>query len=140
MADTFTIEVATPERLLAREQAVRAQIPAKEGYIGVLSGHAALLSELGIGAMTFVTPEDHQYSMAIRGGYLEILNDNVRVLTDEAEQASEINVTQAEHDLREAQNEMINPSLGMDIAAALIAYKHAQARIDTARKAANKEE
>ena len=55
MADTFTIEVATPERLLAREQAVRAQIPAKEGYIGVLPGHAALLSELGIGAMTFVT-------------------------------------------------------------------------------------
>lgn len=140
MADTFTIEIATPERLLAREQAVRAQIPAKEGYIGVLPGHAALLSELGIGAMTFVTANDHRYSMAIRGGYLEILNDNVRVLTDEAEKSQEIDVTQAEKDLRQAQHEMINPSLGMDIAAALIAYKHAQARIDAARKSASKEE
>src|SRR5450759_887023 len=114
MADTFTIEVATPERLLAREQAVRAQIPAKEGYIGVLPGHAALLSELGIGAMTFVTPKGQQHSMSIRGGYLEILNDTVRVLTDQAENASEINVSQAEKDLREAQSAMIDPSLGMD--------------------------
>ena len=65
MADTFTIEIATPERLLSREQAVRAQIPAKEGYIGVLPGHAALLSELGIGALTYVTPENHTHSMAI---------------------------------------------------------------------------
>lgn len=140
MADTFTIEIATPERLLAREQAVRAQIPAKEGYIGVLPGHAALLSELGIGAMTFVTADDHRYSMAISGGYLEILNDNVRVLTDQAEKSQEIDVNQAEKDLRHAQHEMIHPSFGMDIAAALIAYKHAQARIDAARKAATKEE
>src|SRR5947209_3882791 len=101
MADTFTIEVATPERLLAREQAVRAQIPAKEGYIGVLPGHAALLSELGIGAMTFLTPENHQFSLAIQGGYLEILNDVVRVLTDVAENASEINFGQAQIYLRD---------------------------------------
>ncbi len=50
MADVFEIEIATPERLLAREKAVRAQIPAKDGYIGVLPDHAPLLSELGIGA------------------------------------------------------------------------------------------
>ena len=57
MADTFDIEIATPERLLAREKAVRAQIPAKDGYIGVLPDHAPLLSELGIGALTYTTPE-----------------------------------------------------------------------------------
>ena len=56
MADTFEIEIATPERLLAREKAMRAQIPAKDGYIGVLPDHAALLSELGIGALTYTTP------------------------------------------------------------------------------------
>ena len=57
MADTFDIEIATPERLLAREKAIRAQIPAKDGYIGVLPDHASLLSELGIGALTYTTPE-----------------------------------------------------------------------------------
>jgi F-type H+-transporting ATPase subunit epsilon len=85
MADTFEIEIATPERLLAREKVVRSQIPAKDGYIGVLPDHASLLSELGVGALTFTTPEDHRYSIAVCGGFLEIHNNVVRVLTDMAE-------------------------------------------------------
>jgi F-type H+-transporting ATPase subunit epsilon len=140
MADTFEIEIATPERLLAREQAIRAQIPAAEGYIGVLPDHAPLLSELGIGAMTYTTPGDHRFSLAVRGGFLEINNNVVRVLVDIAEKADEINVSQAEKDLKQAQDAMINPALGIDIASALIAARHAQARIDAARKETTKEE
>jgi F-type H+-transporting ATPase subunit epsilon len=140
MADTFEIEIATPERLLAREQAIRAQIPAAEGYIGVLPGHAPLLSELGIGAMTYTTPGDHRFSLAVSGGFLEINNNVVRVLVDIAEKADEIDVSQAEKDLKQAQEAMINPALGIDIASALIAARHAQARIDAARKEATKEE
>ena len=140
MADTFEIEIATPERLLARERAIRAQIPARDGYIGVLPDHAPLLSELGIGAMTYTTPEDHRYSLAIRGGFLEINNNVVRVLSDIAEKGQEIDVNEAEKDLKRAQDEMINPALGIDIAAALIAVRHAQARIDAARKQMAKEE
>ena len=140
MADTFDIEIATPERLLAREKAIRSQIPAKDGYIGVLPGHAPLLSELGIGALTYTTPEDHRFSIAVRGGFLEIYDNVVRVLTDVAEKGQEINVSQAEKDLKQAQDAMVNPALGIDIASALIAARHAQARIDAARKEAAKEE
>ena len=140
MADTFEIEIATSERLLAREKAVRAQIPAKDGYIGMLPDHAALLSELGIGALTFTTPEDHRFSLAVCGGFLEIKDNIVRVLTDVAEKGHEIDATKAEKELKEAQDAMVNPALGIDIASALIAARHAQARIDAARKAANKEE
>jgi F-type H+-transporting ATPase subunit epsilon len=140
MADTFEIEIATPERLLAREKAVRSQIPAKDGYIGVLPDHAALLSELGIGALTFTTPEDHRYSIAICGGFLEIHDNVVRVLTDVAERGHEIDVSKAEKDLKQAQDAMVNPALGIDIASALTAALHAQARIDAARKEAAKEE
>ena len=139
-ASTFDIEIATPERLLYKETAIRAQIPAKDGYIGVLPDHAPLLSELGIGALTYTTPGDHFFSLAINGGYLEIYDNVVRVLSDVAEKSQEIDVTQAEKDLKHAQDAMINPALGMDIAAALIAARHAQARIDAARKAANNEE
>jgi hypothetical protein len=49
-------------------------------------------------------------------------------------------VSQAEKDLKQAQDAMINPALGIDIASALIAARHAQARIDAARKEATKEE
>ncbi len=92
MADTFEIEIATPERLLAREKAVRAQIPAKDGYIGMLPDHAPLLSELGIGALTYTTPGDLRFSLAIVGGFLEIKDNVVRVLSDIAEKGHEIDV------------------------------------------------
>ena len=140
MADTFDIEIATPERLLAREKAVRAQIPAKDGFIGVLPDHAALLSELGIGALTYTTPSNQLFSMAIAGGFLEIHNNVVRVLTDVAEKGQEIDVSRAERALKRAQDAMINPALGIDIASAISASLRAQARIDAARKAAAKEE
>ena len=140
MSDAFEIEIATPERLLAREKAVRSQIPAKDGYIGVLPDHAPLVSELGIGALTYTTPENHRYSLAICGGFLEINNNVVRVLTDVAEKGHEIDVSRAEQALKRAQDAMVNPALGIDIASALTAALHAQARIDAARKAATKEE
>jgi F-type H+-transporting ATPase subunit epsilon len=140
MADTFDIEIATPERLLAREKAVRAQIPAKDGFIGVLPDHAALLSELGIGALTYTTPSDQLFSIAISGGFLEILDNVVRVLSDVAEKGQEIDVSRAEKALKRAQDAIVNPALGIDIASALIASRRAQARIDAARKAVNREE
>jgi F-type H+-transporting ATPase subunit epsilon len=90
--------------------------------------------------MTYTTPGDHRFSLAIRGGFLEIHNNVVRVLTDIAELGNEIDVSQAEKDLKHAQDAMINPALGIDIASALIAVRHAQARIDAARKETTKEE
>ena len=44
MADTFEIEIATPEKLVVRQRAETAQIPGKDGYMGILPGHAALLA------------------------------------------------------------------------------------------------
>ena len=140
MADFFELEIATPDRLLVREKAIRAQVPCMNGYIGVLPDHAALLSELGIGALTYVTPEDHRFSFAIKHGFVEILDNHVRILADDAAPGHEIDTTQAEVDLRNAQQEMLNPAIGMDIASALTAYMHAQAKIDAARKHVNKEE
>ena len=140
MADSFDLEIATPDRPLVHERAVRAQIPCRDGYIGVLPDHAPLLSEMGIGVLTYVTPEDHRFTLAIKHGFVEIFENHVRVLADDAERGGEIDVTEAERDLRHAQNEMVNPAVGIDIAAALIAWKHAQARIEAARKQVNKEE
>ena len=140
MADSFEIEIATPDRLLVRDKAIRAQIPGRAGYLGVLPDHAPLLSELGIGALTYTTPGDQRFSLAIKHGFVEILDNHVRVLADDAERGNEIDVTKAEKDLKHAQDAMINPVVGLDIASALIAMRHAQAKIDAARKALQKEE
>jgi F-type H+-transporting ATPase subunit epsilon len=83
MADTFQIEVVTPEKLVLNQQAEFAEIPGKDGYLGVLAGHAALLSELGEGALK-ITSGGQTREIAIAGGYVEVRDNHVRVLADKA--------------------------------------------------------
>ena len=84
MAETFLLEVATPESLLVRDNVTEAQIPAKGGYVGILPGHAALLSELGEGKLSY-TAEGRRRALTVRGGWLEVSGNHVRVLADAAE-------------------------------------------------------
>jgi len=84
MADTFHIQIATPEKLLVDADAISAQIPCKDGYIGVLPDHAALLSELGSDELSYVTPANETRTLAIHEGFLEVLDNHVRILTEEA--------------------------------------------------------
>ena len=80
---TFQIEVVTPERLVLDLQAEYAEIPGKDGYLGVLAGHAALLGELGEGALK-VTTGGQTREITVSGGYVEIRDNHVRVLADKA--------------------------------------------------------
>jgi F-type H+-transporting ATPase subunit epsilon len=81
MADLLKVEIATPEKLIASQSAESAQIPGKEGYMGILPGHAALLSELGEGELSFtLSGATERYKVS--GGYVEIRDNHVRVLAD----------------------------------------------------------
>ena len=84
MADTFQIEIATPEKLVVDRRAEYAEIPGKDGYLGILPGHAALLSELGAGDLS-VTASGKTDKYKISGGYDEVRDDHVRVLADSVE-------------------------------------------------------
>lgn len=81
MADTLKIQITTPEKLVLNGEASSVEIPAKEGYIGVLPGHAALLSELGEGDLRVVSGSKTE-TYTITGGYVEIRDDHVRVLAE----------------------------------------------------------
>jgi F-type H+-transporting ATPase subunit epsilon len=89
MADTFEIEIATPEKLVLRRQADYAEIPGKDGYMGVLPGHAALLSELGEGALS-ITLNGQTDTYAIHGGFVEVRDNHVRVLADRVEASANV--------------------------------------------------
>ncbi len=84
MADTLHIEITTPEKLVVDRQADYAEIPGKSGYMGILPGHAALLSELGEGKLTLTTAGKTE-SFTIKGGYVEVRDNQVRVLADRVE-------------------------------------------------------
>ena len=135
MADTLSLEVATPERELVREQVSDVQVPGKEGYMGILPGHAPLLGLLGIGTLTYVSLADGKKRyVSVHQGFLEVLEDHVRVLTDVAERAEEIDVQRARAALQRAQEEGLNPALGVDPGAALLAMARAQTRLEAAEQ------
>jgi F-type H+-transporting ATPase subunit epsilon len=122
------LQVVTPERELLHEQVDEVQIPAKGGYLGVLPGHAPLLGELGIGLLSY-TAGGRSRHLAIHQGFLEILEDHVRVLADVSERSEEIDVERARRALDRAQQQLTNPPIDVDPATALAAVERAQARI-----------
>nr|AUN35889.1 ATP synthase epsilon chain [uncultured bacterium] len=133
MPELLELEVATPERQLVREEVSEVQVPGRNGYLGILPGHAALLSMLGTGFLQYVAGGKRRY-LSIQGGFVEVLPDHVRVLANVAERAEEIDVERARQDLAKAQEEVINPALGVDPAVALDALAWAQARIDATQQ------
>lgn len=135
MADTLSLEVATPERELVREPVSEVQVPGKSGYMGILPGHAPLMGILGIGMLTYVSVSDGKKRyLSIHQGFLEVLEDHVRVLADVAERAEEIDAQRARAALQRAQEEGLNPALGVDPGAALLAMARAQARLEAAEQ------
>src|SRR5262245_564758 len=129
MADSFQLEVATPERLLIRASVTEAQIPAASGMIGVLPDHAAFLGELGTGELSY-TELQARKTVFISGGWIQILNNEVRVMAERAEHPDEIDMKRAEAALKRARERLALPaSAGVDVARAINAMKRAEARL-----------
>jgi F-type H+-transporting ATPase subunit epsilon len=135
MADTFTLEVVTPTRLVVREPVTEAQIPVLNGYIGVLPGHTPLLAEMGIGELTYHL-SGRAYSCTAMGGFVEVLADRVIVLADRAETAESIDVPRAQAARDRALKRMSNPNdPTIDWKRVEVALARALVRLQVAAKA-----
>ena len=78
------LEVAIPEKQLVSKSVDSVQVPGADGYLGILPGHAALLSELGSGELSYVSGGKTE-TLKISGGYVEVRDNHVRVLADKVE-------------------------------------------------------
>ena len=134
MKAKIKLDVAVPERLLISEQVDEVQIPALGGSMGVLPGHAPLISELATGVLTYRLDQQTRY-MALNGGVMEVLPDHVRVLADSAEWAEEINVKRAEESRRRANDLLQRHDMEIDVERASRAIARAQARLEAGRRA-----
>ena len=95
MADTLQLEIVTPERLVEKDTVSEVQIPGRDGYLGVLPGHAPLITELGVGEIRY-KGDGMEYRLAVAWGFAEILPDKVTILAETAERANEIDLPRAQ--------------------------------------------
>ncbi len=96
------LQLVSPERVLVDEQVDEVQIPGLDGYMGVLPGHAPLLSELMPGGVLTYRAAGGEKVLAVYGGFVEVQPDRVRILVDAAERREEINVEEARAQLSKA--------------------------------------
>jgi F-type H+-transporting ATPase subunit epsilon len=132
MAETFQLEVATPERLLVDERVTEAQLPGKNGYMGVLAGHAPLLSALGAGLLRY-HDGGGEHSLVIAGGFVEISDNRVRVLADSADLPQDVRGDEAQRDLDTASEDLKKAQTEEESMRALEAMQRAQARLDASQ-------
>jgi F-type H+-transporting ATPase subunit epsilon len=89
------LDIVTIERLAFSGDVDVVIAPGVQGELGILPRHAALITALSEGELRFRQGTE-EYSFAIGGGYLEVLDNEVTVLADSAEHAAEIDVARAE--------------------------------------------
>ncbi len=129
---TLHLQVVGPERMLVDEQVSEVQIPANDGYIGVLPGHAALLSALKPGGVLTYVIAGQTRKLALYGGFVEVLATSARVLADGAEFGSEINKEKAQARLAVAAKAADHISPDTDQQAAQDELLRAQAAVEAA--------
>ena len=133
-AQHLMLEVVTPERQLAQATVDEVQLPGKNGYLGILPGHAPLLTELGIGELSFRSGGQTAYA-SVGGGYAEVLPGQVIVLADVAERAEEIDVDRARAARERAEKRLADTSKAdTNWARAEVALKRALVRLQVAQK------
>jgi F-type H+-transporting ATPase subunit epsilon len=128
------LEIVTPDRLVAHEAVSEVTIPGKNGYLGILPGHAPLLTELAPGEMEY-TSGGASHNLAVDWGFAEVLGDRVIVLVQAAERPEEIDVARAEKAKARAEERLQrfdDPEI--DRERARVALRRAMARLETAHK------
>jgi len=132
MAETIQLEVVTPERLVVNDTAEYIEIPGLAGYIGVLPGHAPLITELAVGEICYRRGTETR-RLAVAWGFAEVLQNKVTILAETAEKAEEIDTARAEAAKKKAEAELQKAGTegNKDAQAAL---QRANARLEVAGK------
>ncbi len=95
MANTFLLEVVTPERIALSEEVQFVVVPAVEGEIGLLYNHAPIVTSLKIGVLRYTKPDGQIHYMAVGGGLMECIDNEAKVLAETAEHGKEIDLLRA---------------------------------------------
>ena len=127
------LTIVTPDRKVADKQVDEVSLPGSEGYLGVLPGHAPLLSALKVGEVSYREAGQWHF-IAVAWGFVEVLADRVSVLADIAERAEDIDLERAKQAKSRAEDRL-KKQTDVDWDRARAALEKAFVRIQVAQKA-----
>jgi F-type H+-transporting ATPase subunit epsilon len=139
-SNSLRVRLVTPERILIDTAASAVELPAKNGYMEVLYGHAPLLAELGAGDVRLHGGADTgsgggEQIYNVSWGFVEVLPDRVTILANDALKPEEIDVQRAQQQLDRGQKEWNEAGDSEEkYAAALHRISEAEAKLATAQE------
>ena len=131
MADTLQLEIVTPEKLVVNEAVEEVQIPGLGGYLGILPGHAPLITELAVGVITY-RAQGVTKNLSVAWGFAEVLPEKVTMLAEAAERPEEIDVARAQKAKERAEELLKSGNSELDYDRAQDALKRAETRLQVA--------
>jgi F-type H+-transporting ATPase subunit epsilon len=134
MSRKLTLRVITPDRILLDTQAESVRVPAADGSMGFLPRHAHLVAALDVGMLTW-RDQGKEQSVFVSGGFVEVQQDTVRVVSDAGERPEDIDVERAREAERKAREKLdSNRQAGIvvDILKAELDLRRAMARVRAA--------
>ena len=134
MAKTFKIEVITPEKVVYDDTVQSITAEGTEGSFGVLADHASMIAELQAGILTISDVNNKTVRFALDCGFVEILSNNVIVLTDTFTKEGEVDVEKAMAEKASAEKALLKVGSDVEKEKAKVALKHATTLLKLANK------
>jgi F-type H+-transporting ATPase subunit epsilon len=130
LPEAIELIIVTPQRQLLREKVASVQLPGASGELGILPGHAPLITELGNGELSYRSSASSEpVVLAVLSGFAEVLPDRVTVLAETAERPEEIDVQRAKEALARAEKRLASNDPQVDWDRATVALQRALIRI-----------
>ncbi len=124
----YLLTIVTPEKIFYEHEVISVIAPGSEGYLGVLTDHAPLITALVPGKLTVKDDKEQELILATADGFMEVFKNHVTVLAHSVEFLSEIDYDRAKSALDRARNRLKLRDPAIDIARATAAFERAKNR------------
>ena len=96
--------VVTPEKTALEMEATSVVLPLSDGEFGIMAGHTPMIARIGAGELRVKPPQGNSESYYVEGGFVEVLDDVIALLTMHAVPVAELDVAHEEEEFAEALN------------------------------------
>ena len=125
----YLLTIVTPEKIFYEDEVSSLIAPGSEGYLGVLTDHAPLITALVPGKLTVKDQKNEELIFALGGGFLEVLKNKVTVLAQSIEFIKDIDIERARRALERAKQRLRSKEKEIDIPRAMAALRRAENRL-----------
>jgi F-type H+-transporting ATPase subunit epsilon len=125
----YLLTIVTPEKIFYENEVTSLIAPGSEGYLGVLTDHAPLITGLVPGKFTVKDENNQEANFSISGGFMEVFKNQVTILADSVEFVEDIDIERAKNALDRAKERLRSKEKEIDIPRAIASMKRAENRI-----------